>query len=580
MDPSFRPSPSSHPASPRPPLIPGAAPMQAPAQAPMQAAPRPVAQPTPMRPMQPMQAATQPVAQPMPAQAATQPVAQPMPAQAATVPEAPETPAAPIAPQASAVPAPEKGPKKPFPKKIAIFAGIGVVAIIAIFALVKLIGGGSGSKNSLLSVIYDENILIPIRKDGKYGYINLKGQEVIAPQFTSADTFTGNYAEVGLDDDRHTRALIDKKGEVKLKAELSSGFNYDAENDIWYSYENVYNGKLERLADDNVVLEYKNGFISWSDAENKKYGIMNTKGKITYTYTAENDDDHAYFVASEVSEDLKDTYCIVHHYTNIDRAQSAIVNCDSGKVIVDFQSDFISDEDDNVFEFNDKDYNTTRMIYIQGDKILYDTPHDIDVIFYGSYAKIYDNDEKEYDKRTKYLILASGEVQDKAPTTDTDPDINLSEWEKTTGFRKISCSNGYGLNKGDKAVIPCEWKNLNNPDMTLSDFLSSKGKEYVIAQKDNKSYVLNANNGKVVKEFNCNRFTFNDTSTFAYCSDNDSNKIHIYNLLTGATIDLDQPDGINYPIDTYPMYLTFETSDSFVYYNKDLKEFYTQAKEK
>ena len=573
MDPSFRPNPSSQPATPRPPLIPGAAPMQTPAQAPMRAAPRPMAQP-----MQ-MPTAPQPVAQPTPAQPVAQPVAQPaaqpMPTPAMATPE---TPATPNPTQPTAMPT-TKGPKKPFPKKIAIFAGIGIVAIIAIFALVKLLGGNSGSKNPLLSVIYDENILIPIRKDGKYGYIDLNGKEVIAPQFSSAGTFSGNYAQVGLDDDRHTRALIDKKGEIKLKAELSSGFTYDAENDIWYSYENVYNGKLERLAADNVVLDYKNGYISWSDAENKKYGIMNTKGKITYTYTAESDDDRAYITASEISAGLKDAYCIVHHYTDINETKSAIVNCDSGKVIVDFQSDRISDEEDNVFEFNDKDYNTTRMIYIQGDKILYDTPHDIDFSFYGNYAKIYDNDEKDYDKRTKYLILASGEVQDEAPSTDVDPNINLTEWEKATDFRKISCSSGYGLNKGDKVVIPCEWSNLNNPDMTLSDFLSSKGKDYVIAQKDNKSYVLNANNGKTIKEFNCNRIAFNDTSTFTYCSDNDSNTIHLYNLLTGASLDLEQPDGINYPVDTYPMYLTFETKDSFVYYNKNLKEFYTQAKE-
>ena len=61
-------------------------------------------------------------------------------------------------------------------------------------------------------------------------------------------------------------------------------------------------------------------------------------------------------------------------------------------------------------------------------------------------------------------------------------------------------------------------------------FVFLKTSPRLAAQKDNKSYVLNANNGKVVKEFNCNRFTFNDTSTFAYSSDNDSNKIHIYNL--------------------------------------------------
>ena len=571
MDPSFRPSPSSQPVTPRPPLIPGAAPMQAPAQAPMQATPRPMAQA-----MQ-MPTAPQPVAQPAPAQPVAQPM-QPLATPAATMPEAPAMQPEQNPVQPTAAPT-VNGPKKPFPTKIAIFAGIGLVAIIAIFALVKLIGGGNGGKNALISVLYDENILIPIRKDGKYGYIDLNGKEVIAPQFSSASTFSGNYAQVGLDDDRHTRALIDKKGEVKLKAELSSGFDYDAENDIWYSYENVYNNKLERLADEKITLDYKNGFISWSDTENHKYGIMNTKGKITYTYTAENENERAYITASEISEDFKDSYCIVHRYVNSDHAASALVNCDSGKVIVDFQENYITDEDDNVFEFNDKNYNTTRMVYLQDDKILYDTPHDTDFFFYGSYAKIYDNDEKEYSNRTKYLILATGDIQDKAPDSSVDPDINLSEWEKATDFRKISCSSGYGLNKGDKVVIPCEWSNLNNPDMTLSDFLSSKGKDYVIAQKDNKSYVLNANNGKTIKEFNCNRIAFNDTSTFTYCSDNDSNTIHLYNLLTGASLDLEQPDGINYPVDTYPMYLTFETKDSFVYYNKNLKEFYTQTKE-
>ena len=112
----------------------------------------------------------------------------------------------------------------------------------------------------------------------------------------------------------------------------------------------LYNGSLEIISADDVVVEYeKYGYLNWEKDSNKTAGIMNYKGKITYTY---NFLDGEYYIDIQPSSNdntLKERYCRV----NIDNKKYAIVNCDTGNVVYDFTDKYISVDGDNIFHISD-----------------------------------------------------------------------------------------------------------------------------------------------------------------------------------------------------------------------------------
>ena len=122
-------------------------------------------------------------------------------------------------------------------------------------------------------------------------------------------------------------------------------------------------------------------------------------------------------------------------------------------------------------------------------------------------------------------------------------------------------------------TIPCEYKRIRTPDTITYEYLKSKGKNYVIGNKSDKSYLLQASNGKVVTEFDTSYLDFETYSSFigGYEDDN-TDTYHVYNLVTGksATFEADY-------IDYNPLYIQVEKSNNTTeYYNKNFKLIYTE----
>ena len=109
--------------------------------------------------------------------------------------------------------------KKQLPIK-QILIGVAIVAILVIgYFGVSKIFKNSDEDTSYLEIL-DQDKLIPIEENEKYGYINTKGKVVITPQYDSAGNFYDGYAVVTVkndETDQEVAYIIDEKGNVKIQ---------------------------------------------------------------------------------------------------------------------------------------------------------------------------------------------------------------------------------------------------------------------------------------------------------------------------------------------------------------------------
>lgn len=459
-------------------------------------------------------------------------------------------------------------------KKVLLFIIVGLLII----ATVLFIGYKFfENKNSNINTIFDDDALIRVKKDDKYGYINSNGKFVLDPIYEEAMNFEGNYAIVKTtanieEFDREIYQLIDKKGNVKAQAGNYNDIEYFPEHNIWIINEQLYNSSLKKISSDNVRVEYKKyGYLIWEDINQKSAGIMNTSGKVIYTYKYQNDEDYFSITLSDIDSTLTERYCI----TNVDNEKYGIVNCDTGKVIYDYTENYISDEDDNIFKvskYDDREF--IALIYVQNNKIFYQTnSENVDLDYYSSgYIQIRDED-KDYNNKYSYLDVNTGNISSSKPSNNnSDVNINLNEWEALTGITKKSCSNGYGLVKGEKEILSCEWYSIDYFGTLLYQYLTSKGKDYVMARKDDKTYIVDLKNGKSVAEFNSSYIYDDETSTFVYYKDSSTNEKVIYNLITGKIMKTNNDNSL----DVYSNYITIKENNKKNYYNTNLKLIYSE----
>ena len=295
---------------------------------------------------------------------------------------------------------------------------------------------------------------------------------------------------------------------------------------------------------------------------------MTPTGKITYTYNFAEGESYIQVTPSIVDATLKDIYCRV----SIESNKYGIVNCNTGKIIYDYTDKFIFSEGNNIFSVNSKEnYELITILYIQNDKIIYQSSSEQVSLDYSGNGYITINDKnKNNSERYSYIDLSTGQITTTKPSYPIIPSID--EWEEFTNLQKFNCSNGYGLKNGENIIIPCEWSSIEYFDLSIYKYLSSIDKEYVIAEKNNKTYLINLKNGKSEAEFNTTQIYKNSESPFIYYTDSVTGRQEIYNLITEKSMSA----GKNTTISTYMNYITLEENGALNYYNNNLKLIYTE----
>ncbi len=458
-------------------------------------------------------------------------------------------------------------------KKLLLF----IIGGLLLIAIVLFVGYKFfENKNSDINVIFDD-ALIKVKKDDKYGYINSNGKFVLEPVYEVATDFQGNYAMVKTTvniegTNREIYQLIDKKGNAKAQAEYSTDIKYVSEYNIWIINDQLYNSSLKKISSDKVKVKYeKYGYLSWEDVDRKSAGIMDTSGKVTYTYKYQTGEDYFSITPSDTNSTLTERYCI----TNVDNEKYAIVNCDTGKLVYDYTENYILDEDDNIFQVSKRDpWEFVTLMYVQNNEIAYQTnSKNVDLNYYSSGYVLIRDEDKDYSNRYSYLDVKTGNILSSQPSNNnSDVNINLNEWETLTGMTKKSCGNGYGLVKGEEEILPCEWYSIDYFGSLLYQYLTSKGKNYVMARKDDKTYIVDLKNGKTVAEFDSSYIYDDETSTFIYYKDSSTNEKIIYNLITGRTLKTSDDNSLN----VYSNYITIKENNKKNYYNTNLKLIYSE----
>ena len=455
-----------------------------------------------------------------------------------------------------------------------------IIAIVVILAILLVIGfviykkSNSSTQNSELAKYNDSSSLIEVKKDGKYGYINMDGKFVVKPLYEEVLDYNDKYAVVKsstsvTSDKSEVYQLIDFDGNVKMSSDSMYGFIYNEEYKTWLANGAIYDNNLKRITNDDIDVRLAtSGFYSWTNKSITEGGIIRADGKITFTYKFEDKNNASIEVEAPISadEEIKEKYCIV----TVPNSKYGVVNCNTGKIVYDFSSKKISTISDNIFSVYDGSYsNKVLTFYAQNDKIMYQSTYKNASIFYKSgYININDeNGTLYYDTKNDKKLEERPSVFDNL-LGDSDEE----KFNKFTGITEYECDNGnMNLKKDNKSLLSCEWSEFSYMDFDLYKFLLSKNKNYIIALKDRKYYIVDINKNKVISDFDT-YFLEDDETLFSIYHDSNSRKEVIYSWLNGNKIELSEDSSY----ERFSNYVTVTENGKTKYYNSDLKLIYTE----
>lgn len=545
--------------------------------------------PAPVPLMEPV--APAPVQQPVaPAPVAETPVAQPAPV--APAPVAP-TPVAPVQPTTAPV-APTVAPGMPVPKKgmnkkilIPIIA-VAAVALIVVALLVvpKILGGSGADELAKAKIVLDTDRPIPIKEDGKYGFISSKGKVIIEPKYEDVGEFYGDYAVVAVendDDDAWTDykyQVINQKGKEQLDEAVYLEPEYYPEYGIWVIDGKLYNEKLKQTSAEGEEIDYiGQGYLTYSNMDKDKSGIMTASGKKVWSWDG-------WSIDADLSENDysdEDLYAIVRSY--LDDEQEVILSLKKKKIVYeleDLDNNQISEEDNGVFSiFDTNTYDTHTRMYFYNGKLAYESKdselEDINIYDYEQQIiQLYYGYDSNYDSVYEYYDAKKGKEVDESTLEEKDEYEDEDLYELKYGFKPFESSYKYGLMSGDKILVQSKYEDVHFLEYNIFLYMKEvKNKELVLFETEKEMILMNVKNQKEIAKFDADYVGMYSSSSFLkleqYEDYYDTEKYIIYNVITGEQKEFDG----DADIELGSNYITVEDDDKITYYNTKLESIYT-----
>jgi len=123
--------------------------------------------------------------------------------------------------------------------------GVAVLCVLGIVAM-RMFGGKKLSAD--VADIYRNDALIAVKKDGAYGFIDLNGKMVIAPKYSYAQDFHGDFAMVnGGTEGSDLYQVIDRKQKAVKQADFASDIVFDINSGYWSIEGAYYDAKMNAL---------------------------------------------------------------------------------------------------------------------------------------------------------------------------------------------------------------------------------------------------------------------------------------------------------------------------------------------
>lgn len=405
----------------------------------------------------------------------------------------------------------------------------------------------------------NENNLIKIKENELYGFIDVKGNKIIDFTYDEADDFIGNYAKVKKDKNFY---LIDKNGKIIFEDDNGENIKYLDEYNIWLIKEDIYDYNMNKINSKNETIKYINyGFFLWNNTNNNTSGVMNYKGKKTYTYNKKEKDE--ILAINNISKDNNNYYCIL----NLNNEKYAIINCDSGKIIHEYDDKLISSNTNSYFEFKvKKDYSFVKKLIVINDKIVYSSEEKSDFVTdNNNYYTIYNKNTN----KIFYIDKTNGKKVDSIPS-NSNKNNEENEIEEYLKISRKKCDNKYELYEGKSLKLNCDWDDIYYFEIDVAKYLKNKNKYYVIGKKENEYFLIDYKKNKVIKKFQTDYISINNKSLFIeYRNANNNNKI-VYSINKNKTIEFDEDNKIG----LYSNYFIVKENGTINYYNIDLKKIY------
>lgn len=388
--------------------------------------------------------------------------------------------------------------KKKKNTKIIILVIIGLISIVAIVFLVKPLFTSQSNKinnNKTKNYLsnYENTEYIAVKNDeGKYGYIDLEGNQKSEFIYEGATDFYKGYARVIIDD---KTILIDSK--FNKTKDITDYTKYNKEHGVWIINGELLNSKFESIS------EYKNIEYSFKDvlafSSTKESGLINYEGKLIYKDTG-----MIFFDTTELSND----------YTVIEKDEKyGVISLKTGKMIVEYQDKHIDAEYNNNFVI---DHNKT--IFIANDKIIVEYQKTADINYVDEYNGIlkivpnYDGSKYYYEK-TKEIFESIDEIYEKYKLE------KRTDYLKKYGYSVFEQDGRYGIKKNNKIIIEPIYINIELPKEEEFEYAKQKNIEPVILEKQetefgNPNYIVyNLKNNEIIfeeKQYNGVTVSFND----------------------------------------------------------------------
>lgn len=468
---------------------------------------------------------------------------------------------------------------------------IGILIILGLCLLVYYKLFRNNKETVDLNTIFDPNKPIVVMNNGKYGYITSEGKTMIESQYKKANDFYGNYAIVSIDNPDTTAyndtlyQIIDKKGNVKLSSNYSP--KYYSNYDLWVVDGTLYDSNLNKMLSEGITVDYiDNGYFEYSDYVKEEAGIINYKGEKIFTIPETS-------IVADISENQyndDDLYARVKTYSEPEN--EVVISLKTGDILFtseDAESYYIIEEKNGLFYYYnhtlDDGYKNKQYLFFINNKLAYQTTEVVDDVEVYDYENQileinYGYDYKELGKSQRYYYydVKNKKMLDTKPSKSNSLDnLEIDLIEQTYGFKEYSSSGKYGIMSGDKAIVPCEYDDIEYLEVNLFNYMKTKGKELVLLEKDKQLLLYNIKNSKVITTFNSKYLYDYDDSTFIkiniYAEDGYTTKGYtIYNLLSDKSMDFESSSDISIGSN----YITVKKDNKKIYYNTDFKQIYVE----
>ncbi len=445
------------------------------------------------------------------------------------------------------------------------------IILIASFAFIRSNYFNTKDRTVLANFRLDNPILIS--KNGKYGYIKANGDVFIEPKYIYAEDFHYGYAVVKEKDNEYK--IIDKKERVKLSGKATSMPKYYSDYGIWLIDNKLYDNNLHVIFKGDGNLNYiSNGFFEFLNNKDKSSGIVSSTGKMTFSW------DNDYISVSLSKTVSPNVYGIISDMEE----NEEIINLKNGKVVYkleDSKNKYLRESTGGVFRVIDRtaNYKTEKWIFIENDKIAYETKDSI----YDMQGVSNHIVKKDYGK--DYLTLGKTKrieyynVDSKQVILDYDIIENDEHAYNMQYYYNYSLSKSgklYGLKQNNENVLEQKYTSINFLNYGLFKFLDENYKKRIVILEENEKKALyDLNSNSYIKKFNSPSLAIDNNSTFVvatiFKADGlTKDKSIVFNLVTGKEKTFD----ISREIEVHSNYIKVNNGSTSEYYNGDLEMIY------